>query len=95
LVVAAVAARALGAPRARLDAQLEGWATHDWQKDPFSRGAYTYVGVGGRTAPQRLARPVQGTLFFAGEATSAEETGTVAGAIASGLAAARKVEAVS
>jgi monoamine oxidase len=85
-------ARMLGVPRARLDLQMEGWATHDWQKDPFSRGAYTYVGVGGRGAPRGLARPVQGTLYFAGEATSEEEMGTVAGAIASGLAAARKLE---
>jgi monoamine oxidase len=84
----------LGVKRARLDAQLEGWATHDWQKDPLSRGAYTYVGVGGRGAAQRLARPVQGTLFFAGEAATEEEMGTVAGAIASGLAAARKLEAI-
>lgn len=85
--------RMVGVPRARLDLQLEGWATHDWQEDPFSRGAYTYVAVGGREAPTRLARPVRGTLFFAGEATSEDETGTVAGAIASGLGAARKLEA--
>lgn len=65
---------------------------HDWQHDPFSRGAYSCVAVGGETAPQRLARPVQGTLFFAGKA-AADEMGTVSGAIESGLAAARKASA--
>ena len=85
-------ARALRVPRGRLDEGVEGWATYDWQADPFSRGAYSYVGVGGVGAPRRLARPVQGTLIFAGEATSEDETGTVSGAMASGLAAARKIK---
>jgi monoamine oxidase len=40
-----------------------------------------------------LARPVEGTIFFAGEHTEAEETGTVSGAIASGRRAARQVQA--
>jgi monoamine oxidase len=85
--------RALGVKRPALDERWEGSAWHDWQADPFSRGAYTYVGVGGGTAPRRLARPVQGTLFFAGEATDPDEMGTVAGAIASGQRAARAMEA--
>jgi monoamine oxidase len=41
-----------------------------------------------------LARPLDATLFFAGEATEPEETGTVSGAIASGRRAARQVEMV-
>lgn len=83
--------RAFGVPRRRLDSLLAGSWTHDWQSDPFSRGAYTYAAVGGSGAHDELARPVQNTLFFAGEATSSDETGTVAGAIASGLRAAKKV----
>jgi monoamine oxidase len=63
---------------------------HDWRADPFSRGAYVYVGVGGVPAQKTLAKPVEGTLFFAGEATDPEQTGTVAGAIASGKRAARE-----
>lgn len=86
-------ARTLRVARNSLDDGLEGWAEHDWQRDPFSRGAYGYVAVGGMDAPARLARPVEGTLFFAGEAAEPDQMGTVAGAIASGLAAARKVEA--
>lgn len=38
------------------------------------------------------ARPVEGTLFFAGEAAGAEgRNGTVEGALASGLRAAKQV----
>lgn len=63
----------------------------DWQADPFSRGAYSYAGVGGADARAALARPVEGTLFFAGEATHAGQSGTVAGAIASGYRAAGEI----
>jgi monoamine oxidase len=77
-----------GKRRAEVEERLEGWAWHDWAADPFSRGAYAHVGVGGREAQRALARPVKGTLFFAGEATDAEETGTVTGAVASGRRAA-------
>jgi monoamine oxidase len=78
----------LGERRRRLESVLEGWAWHDWQADPFSRGAYSHVLVGGVPAQRALARPVEDTLFFAGEATEPEETGTVSGAIASGRRAA-------
>jgi monoamine oxidase len=83
--------RMLGLPRARLDGLLESWRTHDWRRDPYSRGAYSYVGVGGVPVQRALGRPVAGTLFFAGEATEADEMGTVAGALASGRRAARRV----
>lgn len=83
--------RAFGVPRRRLDALLAGTWTHDWQSDPFSRCAYSYAAVGGSGAHAELARPLQGTLYFAGEATSGDETGTVAGAISSGLNAARAI----
>lgn len=72
--------------------QLAGWHWHDWQADPFSRGAYSYVGVGGMDAPLHLAEPVDDTLYFAGEATDIEgRWGTVQGAIASGRRAARQI----
>ncbi len=83
--------RALAFPRSRLEDVLESWRAHDWRRDPYSRGAYSYVGVGGRPVQRALARPCEGTLFFAGETTDAEEMGTVAGAIASGQRAARQV----
>ncbi|HEX8153273.1 MAG TPA: FAD-dependent oxidoreductase, partial [Thermoanaerobaculia bacterium] len=79
-------------PRRRLDALLGATYTHDWQADPYSRGAYSYAAVGGSGAHDTLARPLRGTLFFAGEATSADQTGTVAGAIESGRKAARALK---
>lgn len=82
----------LGVRRPRLEQLLEGWAWHDWQADPLSRGAYAYVRVGGVAAPRALARPVEGTLFFTGEATEPDEMGTVSAAIASGRRAARQVQ---
>jgi hypothetical protein len=78
-------------PRRRLDSLLAATFTHDWQSDPFSRCAYSYAAVGGQNAHAALATPIQKTLFFAGEATSGDETGTVAGAIESGRRAARQI----
>ncbi|HEX9699361.1 MAG TPA: NAD(P)/FAD-dependent oxidoreductase [Acidobacteriota bacterium] len=91
LAVTSLAA-SLGLPRRRLAARLVAAWTHDWRTDPYVRGAYSYVRVGGVGSSRRLARPVAGTLFFAGEATDEERLGTVEGAIASGLRAARQVE---
>ena len=81
----------LAVPRRDLEDQLDASASHDWRADPFARGAYSYIGVGGSGAPRALARPVEGTLFFAGEATDGPQIGTVAGALASGRRAAREV----
>jgi monoamine oxidase len=65
---------------------------HNWADDPFSRGAYSYVPVNGLAAQRKLAEPVAGTLFFAGEATNTEgHLGTVHGAIATGYRAAREI----
>jgi len=65
---------------------------HNWQTDPFSRGAYSYAKVGGVEAARELAQSVDGTLFFAGEATNFEgRQGTVDGAIASGQRAAKEI----
>jgi monoamine oxidase len=72
--------------------QLEAHYYHDWQQDPFARGAYSYVLVGGSAARVELARPIDDTLFFAGEATDADgEAGTVTGALQSGVRAAREL----
>jgi monoamine oxidase len=74
-----------------LVARLERGFVHDWQADPFSRGAYSYVAVGGAGAERVLAEPVLDTLFFAGEATHPDgHNGTVHGAIATGIRAAKE-----
>jgi monoamine oxidase len=78
--------------RASLEELLEEFYTHNWEHDPFSGGAYSYIPVGGGDAQARLARPLEDSLFFAGEATNTEgHHGTVHGAIASGLRAAREI----
>jgi len=65
---------------------------HDWQLDPFARGAYSYVKTGGGQARRKLAAPLAKTLYFAGEATDYEgEATTVAGAIASARRVARQI----
>jgi len=69
----------------------KAYLMHDWQADPFARGGYSYVKVGGTGARQALAEPLEETLFFAGEATDTEQSGTVGGALSSGLRAAREV----
>ncbi|HKW44209.1 MAG TPA: NAD(P)/FAD-dependent oxidoreductase, partial [Candidatus Eremiobacteraceae bacterium] len=56
-------------------AEFEGGTSHDWDSDPFARGAYSYIRVGGCGARKELAAPVDGTLFFAGEATSTDGQG--------------------
>lgn len=76
--------------RPGIENQLEAAWVHDWQRDPYARGAYSYVTVGGAGARKALAAPLANTLYFAGEATDYEsEHGTVAGALQSGARAAR------
>jgi monoamine oxidase len=75
-----------------IEGLLQAAWVHDWQKDPHARGAYSYVAVGGHAAREELAAPLRKTLYFAGEATDFEgEPATVAGALQSGLRAAREV----
>jgi len=63
---------------------------HDWDRDPYTRGAYSYSRVGEADSPRHLAKPEQNTLFFAGEATE-PHGGTVEGALSSGRRAALQV----
>jgi monoamine oxidase len=85
---------ALGVERSMLSSLFDQAYFHDWQADPFSRGAYSYVLAGGAEAPRDLGAPLEETLFLAGEATDTSgHNGTVHGAIASGKRAARDVVA--
>ena len=75
-----------------LEDLLQASYTHDWQTDPFSRGAYSYVKVGGDRAQSVLAAPLNNNLFFAGEATDVSgHHGTVHGAITTGKRAAGEI----
>jgi monoamine oxidase len=63
-----------------------------WQIDPFSRGSYSYVGVEATGADYDLmARPINRSVYFAGEATCRTHPGTVHGAYLSGLRVANEV----
>jgi monoamine oxidase len=85
-------ARILELDESKIRRQLIGAYTHDWQQDPFSRGAYSYASVGGIEAARALAAPVADTLYYAGEATSYDGyNGTVHGAMATGVRAAEEL----
>lgn len=76
----------------RLQQGIRGGFNHDWQADPFSRGAYSYAAVGGSRAGEELGAPLDATLFFAGEATQSDgQNATVHGAITSARRVAREV----
>jgi monoamine oxidase len=78
--------------RPRSEFELEAAYLHNWQTDPFARGAYSYIAVGGGDARTALAAPLEDTLFFAGEATDTQdEAATVTGALLSGERAAREI----
>lgn len=62
-----------------------------WARDPDARGAYSYARPGRRADRAILAAPVDGRIFFAGEATSAEDYSTAHGAYESGMRAAREI----
>jgi monoamine oxidase len=85
-------ARLMRMKRAELERLLEAHYLHNWQADPFARGAYSWVKVGGVDAEAELGRPLHFTLFFAGEATDSNgHNGTVHGALESGYRAAQEV----
>ncbi len=63
-----------------------------WHSDPFAVGSYSYVPAGTKTNPRKtLRKPVGDSLFFAGEAASTEDPGTVTGAYMSGVAEAKRI----
>ena len=73
-----------------------GMVRSSWSMDPFALGAFSYLGVGSNPDQRdALARPVADRVFFAGEATSTAQPGTVAGAWGSGQRAAEEIIAVA
>ena len=89
---AASFADALGVSRGAVESELVSVFRHDWSRDPFALGAYSFALVGGASAARKLGAPIADTLFFAGEATAPPpRNGTVHGAIESGERVAREV----
>ncbi len=67
----------------------KGYLRTNWSRDPFARGAYSYIAKGARRRDSaRLAQPIGPRLFFAGEAAHPEYTSTVHAAMESGWIAA-------
>ncbi|OKO77696.1 NAD(P)/FAD-dependent oxidoreductase [Bradyrhizobium sp. AS23.2] len=65
-----------------------------WAHDPFARGSYSHALPGHAGDRALLAAPVDGRMFFAGEATSPNFFTTAHGARDSGERAAREVVAI-
>jgi monoamine oxidase len=85
-------ARIFSLPIEYLRAQLICCATHDWQTDRFSGGAYSYIPARALDSVLELAAPVENTLYFAGEHTDVTgHWGTVHAAIRSGQRAAQQI----
>jgi monoamine oxidase len=66
-------------------------AEHSWGADPFASGAYSYAKPGYADCRLVLAAPVDGRLYFAGEACSVDDFSTAHGAYLTGIAAAEAV----
>jgi monoamine oxidase len=93
----AIAAQAIGEIVALLGSdyrrRLKPLAESRWAHDPFARGSYSHALPGHAGARAVLAAPVDGRLFFAGEATSPNFFSTAHGARDSGERAAGEVMA--
>jgi monoamine oxidase len=75
--------------------KLKPLAESRWAHDPFARGSYSHALPGHAGDRAVLAAPVEGRLFFAGEATSPEFFSTAHGARDSGERAAGEVMAAT
>ncbi|KAF9088536.1 hypothetical protein BGX23_007276 [Mortierella sp. AD031] len=63
-----------------------------WSQDEFAQGSYSFVGQKGTGDDyDRLAKAVDGQLYFAGEATSRQYPATAHGAYLSGLRVAKEI----
>ena len=67
----------------------------DWVTDPWARGSYSVAAPGHLSARDALGQPVDGRLFFAGEATAGPGSMTVGGATLAGRAAADAIKRLS
>ncbi len=75
-----------------LDKNLSAKKIVKWQTDPYSLGAYSYATVESAKAKKILAKPVEETIFFAGEALSdGINMATLEEALASGIIAAKNI----
>jgi monoamine oxidase len=72
-------------------ARIKPIGIHRWGVDPFSLGSYSYASPGFADCRPKLAEPVDGRLFFAGEACSVHDFSTAHGGWHTGVSAAEQV----
>jgi monoamine oxidase len=65
--------------------------TTAWSTDPRTRGSWAYAMPGQACQREKLARPIEDSLFFSGEATSLGGQGTCHGNYLPGIRAAREL----
>jgi monoamine oxidase len=70
--------------------KLKLLASSAWARDPLARGSYSYALPGHEDDRARLATPVDGRLFFGGEACSPGHFTTAHGAYEAGVTAAEQ-----
>ncbi len=81
---------------AKAGQNLLGYLRTNWSQDQHSFGSYSFLAKGaGRRDLAELRRPVDGRLFFAGEATHPRYNSTVHAAYESGLLAAKDIAETS
>jgi monoamine oxidase len=76
---------------ARAIADLRILTVTDWRADPWARGSWAVVPPGRHASREALRMPLEDRLWFAGEATSDRQWGTVGGAWEEGERAASDV----
>ena len=62
-----------------------------WSQEPWIGGSYSHARVEHADARTTLVEPIDGRLFFAGEACSRTDFSTAHGAYETGVAAARTI----
>jgi monoamine oxidase len=72
-------------------ARIKPIGLHRWGTDPFALGSYSYASPGFADCRPKLAAPVDGRLFFAGEACSVHDFSTAHGGWHTGVSAAEQV----
>ena len=78
----------VGALGSGMRARLRPIAESAWARDPLALGSYSYGNPGASAMRAKLAAPIDGRLFFAGEHCSAADFSTAHGAYRTGVKAA-------
>jgi monoamine oxidase len=79
-------------PKEKVASEMVNHFITDWMNDPWARGAYAYGVVKTPDARKKLLTPVEGSIFFAGEALyDGPAMGTVEAAFESARAAVERI----